>query len=332
MRFFLLFLATALLLAPSVLAHETGTPHLELPPGAQQVLQEQLNLALSVNFLIAFLAGIIGFVSPCGFAVFPAFFAFLFKERKRGVFLTIAFATGMMLSFIILGIAAGIAGTFFNNFKREFAWLSGTLLVVFGLMLLLNKGFRFLTFRMDHPKKHKTFLSIGLLGFFFAWGWTPCVGPILSGVLILAANTGSALSGALMLAAYAVGVAVPLLLVAYFSDKLDLARFVQGKHYTLKMFGKTVHTHLYNIIGGLLLIGTGAVVLIFGGTQAIEQFLVANIGWKMDGLFALNDAALQSAFFTSGWANIIGIALLLLIAYLVFRAAQKTDAKSTKFK
>jgi cytochrome c biogenesis protein CcdA len=320
----------ALLMIPAVLAHETGEPHLELPPGVQQIEEYQQNLALSVNLLIAFLAGIIGFVSPCGFAVFPAFFSFLFKERKRAVFLTIAFTFGIMLSFVLMGIAAGALGVFFNQLKREFALVSGLLLVFFGILLLLNKGFTFLTFRMDHPQKQKTFFTMASLGFFFALGWTPCVGPILSGILVLAANTGTAITGGIMLAAYAFGVAVPLLIVAFLSDKYDFSRFFQRGHLEFSLFGKKMHTHAYNIIGGLLLIGLGAVIAIFRGSQAIEQFLVEYTPWKMDWLYRINDAVLASPL-TNKIAGIIGITFLLAITAFAVKALLKKD-KTTKFK
>lgn len=332
MRFSTLSAICAIILIMPVLAHETGTPHLELPPGAKKVLQEQQNVALSVNFLLAFLAGIIGFASPCGFAVFPAFFAFLFKERKRGMFMTLAFAFGMMLTFVLLGIAAGMIGTFFNQVKRQFATVSGIALIIFGIMLLLNKGFSFFTFRMNHPKKHKTFLSMSALGFFFALGWTPCVGPILSGILVLAANTGTLISSALMLFAYAVGVAVPLLLLAYFSDRFDFAKFFQRGHLEFRAFGKKIHTHAYNIVGGLLLISVGAVILVFRGTQTIQQFFMTYTPWQTNLLYDWNDALLASEFFTSGIANFIGIIIIVIVLFLVYRAFQKTSAKNKKFK
>ena len=327
----LLALIMALLLViPFALAHETDTEHLELPPGLVKVLGYQIELAASITFLLAFLAGIIGFVSPCSFAVFPAFFAFLFKERNRGVFLTIAFTFGMMLSFVLLGILAGVVGTFFNTFKREVAFISGIALIIFGIMMLLNKGFTFLTFKMDHPKRGKTFFSMTVLGFFFAIGWTPCVGPILSGILILAASTGSVLMGAGMMFAYSVGVAVPLLLIAFLSDKIDFAKYVQGKHYTLKLFGKKYHTHMYNIIGGLMLIGLGVVIWVFQGSQQIEQFLVETTPWTMDWLYTFNDALLETTL-TSGVWNFVGLAIIVAIIAFVVWALRKKD-KPGKFK
>ncbi len=327
----LIALIALLLVLPLALAHEADFEHLELPPGVQQIEQYQQNLALSVTILIAFLAGIIGFISPCSFAVFPAFFAFLFKERKRAVFLTAAFTFGIILSFVTMGIAAGLIGTFFNQLKRELAFVSGALLIVFGMMLLLNKGFSILTFRMDHPKKQHTFISMAALGFFFALGWTPCVGPILSGILVLAANTGTVLSSALMLFAYGMGVAVPLLIVAFFADRYDFSRFVQGKHLTFRLFSKAIHTHLYNIIGGLLLIGLGTLILVFRGTQRIEQFFVEYTPWKMDWLYQVNDAVIAASPLKSAAANIIGILILALIVVFVIGALRKRDA-SAKFK
>lgn len=329
MRYFLLC-ALLLVIIPAVAAHDTGEPHLELPPGVLQVLETQTELALSVNFLIAFLAGIIGFVSPCSFVVFPAFFAFVFKERKRAVFMTAAFTLGIIVSFIMMGIAAGLVGTFFNEIKREFAWLSGILLIAFGVLMLLNKGFTFLTFKMDHPDRKRSFMSMAVLGFFFALGWTPCVGPILAGILVLAANTGAVLTSAMMLFAYGVGVAVPLLLVAWLSDKYDFARWMQRGHLQFRLFGKTVHTHVYNIVGGLLLIGVGVVIFAYRGSQEIERVIVEFTPWKMNWLYSFNDAVLASPL-TSGIANIVGIIVLFGIIYLVWRALRRPD-RAAKFK
>jgi cytochrome c biogenesis protein CcdA len=262
--------------------------------------------------------------------VFPAFFAFVFKERKRAVFMTAAFTLGIILSFITMGIVAGFVGTFFNEVKREFAWLSGALLIFFGILMLLNKGFTFLTFKMDHPDRKRSFMSMVLLGFFFALGWTPCVGPILAGILVLAANTGAVLTSAMMLFAYGVGVAVPLLLVAWLSDKYDFARWMQRGHLQFKLFGKTVHTHAYNIVGGLLLIGVGVVIFAYRGSQEIERVIVEFTPWKMNWLYGLNDAVLASPL-TSGIANIVGIVVLFGIMYLVWRALRR-PGRAAKFK
>lgn len=329
MRYLFLLTLLALAFLPAAAAHETGEPHLELPPGILQIQEYQTNLALSVNLLIAFLAGIIGFVSPCSFAVIPAFLAFLFKERKRAVFLTIAFTLGIMISFVLMGVAAGLVGVFFSQLKRELAWISGILLIAFGFMLLFNKGFGFLTFRMDHPKKSHTFLSMALLGFFFALGWTPCVGPILSGVLVLAANSGTVFTSALMLFAYACGVAVPLLAVAFLSDKFDIARYLQGRHLSFKLFGKQIHTHVYNIFGGLLLIGLGAVILFYRGTQDIEGFFVNYTPWGMEKLFLLNDAVLASPLLHSTGAKIAGALVLIGLVALGIWAVRRRSANTT---
>jgi len=309
---YLIIAAVLLLLIPAVAAELT------LPPGVQQLQNYQTGLALNVNFLLAFLAGIIGFVSPCGFAVFPAFFAFLFRERKRAVLLTASFALGMAAAFIAMGIAAGYIGTFFNELKREFATVSGALLIVFGLMLLFNKGFTFLSFRVD-AKKKKTVWSMSVLGFFFALGWTPCVGPILSGILVLAANTGTVFLSALMLAAYAAGVAVPLLIVAFLSDKYDFARWAERGSIEIGIFGKTIRTHIYNLVGGLIFIALGALILATRGTQEIEKFFIERFSWTTDGLYHLNDVLIASRL-TSSIANLAGIIILVLIAWLVWRA------------
>src|SRR3972149_7731780 len=98
---------------------------LELPPGVQKLYEYQNQIALSITFLIAFIGGILTFTSPCGFVVLPTFFAYLFKERKRALFMTAIFSLGMTLAFIIFGLVAGFVGNFFNEYKEVFAMISG---------------------------------------------------------------------------------------------------------------------------------------------------------------------------------------------------------------
>ena len=101
----------------------TTVAAIELPPGLIKMQEYQQNLALSITFLIAFIGGIISFTSPCGFVVLPTFFAYLFKERKRALFMTATFALGMTLAFVLFGLVAGAMGDFFNVYKEFFASL-----------------------------------------------------------------------------------------------------------------------------------------------------------------------------------------------------------------
>ncbi len=291
---------------------------LELPLGVQKMLEYQNQIALSITFLIAFIGGILTFTSPCGFVVLPTFFSYLFKERKRALFMTAIFSLGMMLAFIIFGIIAGLLGNFFNLYKEFFAMLSGILLVFFGIMLIFNKGFSLFDFRIKHKPNHSW--GVFFLGFFFAIGWTPCVGPILGGIIVLAAGAGSVLKSALLFGFYALGVALPLMIVSYFSDKYDVAKWFTSKHIEFSIFGKKIYTHLYGIIGGILLIIIGLIMFFGKGTSFFMNQIPLYLPWTMDLFTNVNEALVISPFFTSTTANLIGIILGLIVLYLIWKA------------
>ncbi|MEM3154574.1 MAG: cytochrome c biogenesis CcdA family protein [Candidatus Woesearchaeota archaeon] len=296
---------------------------LEFPPGAQKVLEYEKNIGLAVTFLIAFIGGLLTFTSPCGFVVIPTFFAYVFKERKRAMFMTAAFSLGMITAFIIFGIIAGIVGNYFNLYKEFFAILSGMLLIIFGIMLVLNKGFAFVDFKIRHQPQNGW--GVFFLGFFFAVGWTPCVGPILAGIIILSATAGSIAKSVLLFAVYALGVTFPLLIVSYFSDKYDFSKWLTSKHVEFTIFGKKIYTHLYGIIGGIMLIVIGIIMMYYKGTRIFMTEIPKYVPWSMTFFTDMNEALVKSAFFTSTTANIIGIALVIILLIAIWRALRHKE-------
>ncbi len=315
----LLFALISVLLAAVVAA--------ELPIGVQKVIEHERKIALSVTFFIAFIAGVLTFTSPCGFVVLPMFFSYLFKERKRAVWMTTAFIIGMVIAFATFGIIAGFVGDFFNSYKRQFAFLSGFVLLFFGALLFLNKGFSFFNFKVNHIQK-KSFFSILALGFFFAVGWTPCVGPILGGILFLAANVGTVLSAAFLLIFYSLGVGFPLVIVAYFSDKFDWAnaRWLTGKTLELSLFGKRIITHTYNIIGGVLLIIIGIIMIAYKGTTFFTETIPNYLPWTMNWFVDANYALLNSKLVTSDLSNLIGLLLIAAFIFIVIKYLVKAHS------
>ncbi len=293
---------------------------LEFPPGAQKVLEYEKQVGLAVTFLIAFIGGILTFTSPCGFVVIPTFFSYLFKERKRALFMTATFSLGMTLAFIIFGIVAGVVGNFFNEYKEFFSMISGALLIIFGIMLILNKGFSFFDFKIKH--KPNNGWGIFFLGFFFAVGWSPCVGPILAGIVVLSTTAGSVLKSVLFFAVYSLGVALPLLIVSYFSDKYDVAKWFTSRHIEFSLFGKKIYTHLYGIIGGTLLIIIGIIMLADKGTRIFMKEIPNYLPWSMTFFTDMNEQLVQSSFFTSTTANVVGVIIVLIILFVLWKAIQ----------
>ena len=301
----------------------------ELPIGLQRLKEHQLQLASSITFLLAFFAGLISMTSPCGIALLPAFFSIAFKDRKKAMLMTIAFSTGLLAAFTIFGLIAGFLGNFFNAYKLTFAVVSGFVLIFFGILLFFNIGFSIFSFKLDYSKE-KSFFSVAMLGFFFGVGWTPCVGPILVGILVLAANASTVLNGTLMLVFYGIGIVVPLIILAYFSDRYDWAssRIIRGKEFSFNLFGKQIITHTYNIIGGILLLIIGLLMVAFKGTFFFQTELPKYVPWSMSFWGYLNEMALESGIFTSTTGNILGIFIaVLLVIFIVWYFMKKRQNK-----
>ena len=298
----------------------------ELPIGLQRLKQYEQQLASSITFLLAFFAGLISMTSPCGIALLPTFFSVAFKDRKKAVLMTSAFSLGLLIAFTIFGLIAGFLGNFFNTYKLTFAVISGFILIFFGILLFFNTGFTIFNFKLDY-KKEESFFSIATLGFFFGVGWTPCVGPILVGILVLAANAATVLNGTLMLIFYGICIVAPLIILAYFSDRYDWAnsKLLRGKEITFNLFNKKIITHTYNIIGGILLLIIGLLMVIFKGTFFFQTELPKLVPWSMSFWGYLNEKALESKIFTSITGNVLGIVIALLVIVFVVWYLTKTE-------
>lgn len=177
---------------------------------------------------IAFLAGLVSFVSPCVLPLVPAYLSLLTGEsledlkaesaaaaRVSAIVHAIAFTLGFSLVFIVLGLTASAIGGVLNAHRALIAQIGAVLVVILGLQMM---GFLRIPFLMMDKRAHRqheerSFLTSFLVGMAFAAGWSPCIGPILTAILALASqqHTGQA---ALLLAAYSLGLAVPFLVTA----------------------------------------------------------------------------------------------------------------------
>lgn len=315
---------SVLIIAALVFSIGIANAQLDLPPGLLKLKQYEQELASSITFLLAFFAGIITMTSPCGIALLPTYFSFAFKDRKKSVLMTAAFSMGLLAAFVIFGVVAGILGNFFNEYKLALAVISGYILIFFAVLLFFNLGFSIFSFKLDYGKR-KSFFSVALLGFFFGVGWTPCAGPILVGILLLAANSATMLNGTLMLLFYGIGIVAPLMLLSYFSDRHNWAdsRLLRGKEIQFSIFGKKIITHTYNLTGGVLLAAIGILMVLFKGTFFFQAELPKYIPWSMSLLYSLNEKALESELLTSVFGNILGLGIILLILVFTIHTIRK---------
>ena len=138
-------------------------------------------------------------------------------DRTHLSLMSLAFFIGLASLFVLMGASASFAGQLLRDYMFSLATIGGVLVTIFGVMTLFGKGFSGANFQ---GKPGSTFFGFFLFGGAFALGWTPCVGPILAGILILAASDKTVLQGMTLLFAYALGLGLPLILIATFCSKL----------------------------------------------------------------------------------------------------------------
>ncbi|MBU8905465.1 cytochrome c biogenesis CcdA family protein [Desertibacillus haloalkaliphilus] len=180
-----------------------------------------------VTIWLAFLAGVVSFLSPCIVPLVPAYLAQLtgttisdnqiHATRKLIITRSLGFILGFTIIFLLLGASSTFIGQFFTSNRQLFEQVGGIIIVVFGLqmtglisirMLISEKKFS------SSPKKSTSFGSSVLFGFLFGTGWSPCIGLVLGSILVLAGRSDTMTEGMLMLLVYSIGLGLPFLLVA----------------------------------------------------------------------------------------------------------------------
>ena len=211
-----------------------------------------------MSYVIAFLEGIITFISPCLLPMLPIYISYFAGggERSTGKTLkgALGFVTGFTVVFVILGALAGTVGSFLREYQTAVNIVSGAIVIVFGLNFL--GVFKLNLFRGSHRSVNTDnmgFFSALLFGMIFSVGWTPCVGAFLGSALMLASQQGHVMEGMLMLLAYSLGLGIPFILSAVLIDYLKSAFNWIKKNY-----------RVINIASGSLLVLIG--ILMATGT------------------------------------------------------------------
>jgi cytochrome c-type biogenesis protein len=181
--------------------------------------------SLAPALLVAAAAGVLSFLSPCVLPIVPPYLAFMagasMEEADRDARTLRAaafFVLGLSTVFLLLGLAASALGRVFLAYQPQMALIAGAVIVLFGLHFLgvLRIPLLAREARLDARAETGTALGAYVFGLAFAFGWTPCIGPVLGAILALAAQGGSAGRGLLLMGAYALGLGVPFLLTALF--------------------------------------------------------------------------------------------------------------------
>ena len=224
--------------------------------------------------IAAFLAGLVSFLSPCVLPLVPGYVSLIsgvgveeLKVQEAGIFRklmlnSIAFIIGFSIVFITLGAISTEVGQLAARYKSTLAEVAGVVIILFGLHLtgILRINALYADKRLHNVKGGSTPWGAFAIGFAFAFGWTPCVGPILAVILGFAAAQNSVSKGILLLTVYSLGLAVPFLLTA-----LGIERF-------LKFYGGfRRHMHAVEVVSGGLLIALG-VLLVFGKFTLLSHY------------------------------------------------------------
>jgi cytochrome c-type biogenesis protein len=225
--------------------------------------------------IAAFFAGLISFLSPCVLPLVPGYVSLISgagvdelkssqgQLMRRVMVNSVGFILGFTVVFVALGAAATEIGQVLGIYKHTLARVAGVVIILFGLHLtgIFKIKALYMDARLHSLKGSSTPLGAFVIGFAFAFGWTPCLGPILTAILTVAGEQDTVVKGILLLGVYSLGLAVPFLLTS-----LLMERF-------LKFYSRfRSHMHAIEVASGVLLIALG-VLLVVGRFTLISNWL-----------------------------------------------------------
>lgn len=222
----------------------------------------------NIGYIGAFLGGVLSFLSPCVLPLIPSYVSYItgisFEDFKTGdkahsrhvkfvtLFNSLAFVTGFSTVFILLGVSSSFIGKYLAFYYDQIRIAGGIIVIIFGLYVMGLIKLNFLSSDHRVHLKHKPHGYAGsfVVGLTFGAGWTPCIGPILGSILLVASTSGSVMQGFKLLVVYSMGLAIPFL-----ATSLAMSAFISR-------YGKIQkYMRLIMILSGILLIAFGIVLL-----------------------------------------------------------------------
>ncbi|MFZ3554920.1 cytochrome c biogenesis CcdA family protein [Streptomyces sp. BH055] len=224
-----------------------------------------------IGYFAAFLGGLLALLSPCSALLLPAFFAYSIDSPTRLVARTGVFYLGLATTLVPLGAAGSYAGRFFYGNRDLLVSVGGWLIIALGVLQIAGRGFA--SRRMSEISgriRPTNAVSVYALGAVYGLAGF-CAGPILGSVLTVAALGGHPVYGGALLAVYALGMAVPLFLLALLWERFDLGkkRWLRGRPVRIGRF----ETHSTSLASGLFFLALGTLFLVFDGTTALPGLL-----------------------------------------------------------
>ena len=188
----------------------------------------------NITYSAAIIAGLLSFFSPCILPLIPAYFSFITgltldeltedkKEvRQKVIISTLFYVAGFSFIFILFGASASFLGGVASQYSWVVRYLGGGIILIFGLHLLgiINiKGFNFEK-KIHVKEKPLHLMGVFVIGMAFGAGWSPCIGPMLGSILIVAGNQDTVLKGVSLLAVYSAGLAIPFIIISFFINSI----------------------------------------------------------------------------------------------------------------
>ncbi|MFC8699651.1 cytochrome c biogenesis CcdA family protein [Streptomyces parvus] len=274
-------------------------------------------MTADIGYFAAFLGGLLALVSPCSALLLPAFFAYSIDSTSRLLARTGIFYAGLATTLVPLGAAGSYAGRLFYGHRDALVTGAGWLIIVLGLAQIVGLGFA--SRRMAELSgriRPTTAFSVYALGAVYGLAGF-CAGPILGSVLTVAAVSGSPVYGGLLLAVYALGMAVPLFVLALLWERFDLGRRTWLRGRTVQLGGR-FQLHTTSLLSGLFFIGLGALFLVYDGTTALPGLL------GVDDSFAVEQWAQKLGERVPDGAALVAVVLVALLV-LGVRAWRRRD-------
>lgn len=221
---------------------------------------------------LAVLAGLVSFLSPCVLPLLPGYLGYVSgnaNKRSTMVVGSLLFVIGFTVVFVLLGVLAGAAGLIFLSRNSWVQVVLGLLVALFGLVMIGQFGFLQRTIKLPYSPK-LGLAGAPLLGAVFAIGWTPCIGPTLASVLVLASDSADPVRGGLLATLYSLGLGLPFVLIAAgFGFALKSVKFVKR------------HIRAFNIFGGALLVVIGLLMATGIWNRIVSWLQVVTSGFQL---------------------------------------------------
>ena len=271
---------------------------------------------MDIGYLSAFLGGLLSLLSPCSIMLLPAFFAYAFNSPGKLISRTWMFFLGLLVTLVPLGVFSGTVGSLLGRNRHVLITVVAAIVIVIGVVQLLGIPIPGLSRSAEVDASRGSAISVFFLGSVYAVAGI-CAGPILGAILVMASLGGSAIYGAITLAIYALGMVVPLLVLALVWQKCGSGAMNWLRPRTVSIGGW--HNSVVMVISGLLSVAIGVFLLLTSGT--------ADIGGAV---------GVRTQFAMENWAGRVGrrvpdyvvviAAVVLLVAVQVVRRLRRSGS------